>query len=112
MAFWDKNLKQDVIYWGNPVPNGYGSYNYDTPVQLKGRWEDYQENFIDDDGEERRAKGRIFLNQAVDRKGYLALGNADSAPANPSDSYDAFMIHGIKFIPSLKNDKTLYYAIL
>ena len=28
----------DILYWGNPVDDGFGNYTFDDPVELKARW--------------------------------------------------------------------------
>lgn len=33
---------QTAVYWGNPQPDGYGGMIYDTPREIKIRWDDSQ----------------------------------------------------------------------
>lgn len=76
MSYITKNLKQAVVYWGNPTPTGVG-YSYDDAVELNARWEDRQEVFTDVDGKERVSQAIVYVDQDVVVGGYLYLGDLD-----------------------------------
>ena len=33
-----KYIKEDMLYWGTPVEDGYGGKSFTTPIELKSRW--------------------------------------------------------------------------
>ena len=43
MSFLTRRLKQDIVYWGNPTPSGFGGDEFDAYVAIKGRWEGHTE---------------------------------------------------------------------
>ena len=34
---------ETAVYWGNPQNDGYGGFTFDTPVEIKCRWEEKSE---------------------------------------------------------------------
>ena len=50
MSFLTRNLRQDVVYWGTPTPDGMGGNTFATYVQIVGRWEDTNRKFINATG--------------------------------------------------------------
>jgi len=82
-----KNLVQTLVYWGNPVTDGYGQISFDSPVDVIGRYEMKNEIVITHEGEEKVAGGHAILNQDIDVGGYLYLGTLDDSNM-PSDVSD------------------------
>ena len=105
-----RNLKQTIVYWGSPTPDGYGGRTFDTAVELDGRWQDTQELFIDDKGNEIRSQAVVYLSQTVDLGGYLYLGALDDLDSDPDpqDIADAKEIRSVMASSDLKNQYTLY----
>lgn len=69
--------KQTAVYWGTPTPDGTGGYTYDDPVEIRVRWEERQELFIDAAGREVRSSAVVRPLQDLDMNGYLYLGDLD-----------------------------------
>ncbi len=70
---------QTAVYWGNPQNDGYGGATFDSPVQIRVRWEDKQEIFQDAEGREVRSVAVVYPQQDLDLGGFLYLGTlADS----------------------------------
>lgn len=103
MSWITENLLQSIVYWANPVPDGYGGYTYDAPVEIFGRWEESQELFINKEGVEQRSKAKIFLAQDVDEEEYLYLGELIdiASGSSPQDVEGAYEIRAFKKIPNL-----------
>jgi len=89
-----KNLAQTLVYWGNPTSDGFGKIEFDSPVELAGRYEMKNEVVITHDGEERVAGGHAWLNQDTDVGGYLYLGTLTDSNM-PSDVDDPREIEGV-----------------
>jgi len=109
MNYLIKNLKQTVVYWGNPETTGVG-YSYDNAIEINGRWEDRQEIFIDADGRKQLSQAVVYVDQDVDVNGYLYLGEledlGDSSSAmdwsDPQIVSGSYMIRAFKKTPNLK----------
>ena len=80
--------KQTAVYWASPVEDGFGGADFDDPVEIKVRWEQKQELFIDGAGNEVRSQAVIYPGQVLDIGGYLYLGelnDLDSTVMEPED---------------------------
>jgi len=98
-AIGSRQLNQTATYWGNPSSDGWGVDTFDSPVSVSVRWEDKQEMFIDENGQEKISKAVVFLSQDVDVGGWLYLGT--STTSNPKDVSGARKISAFAKIPSL-----------
>ena len=79
---------QPIVYWANPVSDGFTGFEYDDPVQLYGRWEELNEVILGPNGKEMISQARVFLTQEIDEEGRMWLGSLtdlESAP-DPNDS--------------------------
>lgn len=97
MGFLTRNLKQKVTYWATSGRDITGAPAWTTPIALKARWEDLNELFINDQGEEVRSRAVIYLNSDVETSGYLFLGT--SVVADPTTLSDAFPIKAFRKVP-------------
>ena len=79
---------QPIVYWANPVSDGFMGSSYDVPVQIYGRWEELNEVIIGNNGQELISQARVFLTQEVDEDGRLWLGSIDDleSASDPDDS--------------------------
>ncbi len=68
-----KFLKQKAVYWGAPVPNGFGGFTYGAPIEIAVRWTDKQELFLSYTGEQVLSRAKLMLDQDVEVRGMLAL---------------------------------------
>ncbi len=74
LKFIEKVCVQDAIYWGNPTPNGFGNMEFDTPRQVKVRWDEKMQMVLDDLGREIHSKSQIMCPEELDIGGFLMLG--------------------------------------
>jgi len=108
-------LKQTAVYWGNPVMDGYGKYTFDAAVELRVRWEDKQELFIDPQGDEVLSMSIVYVISDVDIGGYLYLGietDLDSNHTDPQIISGAFKIKQFGKLPTLSATQHLRQAWL
>lgn len=106
--------QQTVVYWGTPVSDGSGGRTFATPVELKVRWEDRAEMFVDAQGREKRSRAVCYPGQDVDLGGYLYLGqlaDLSSAP-EPADTATAYEIQGFMKVPDIKGTRFMRTAWL
>lgn len=102
--FIESKCKQPIVYWGNPVNDGYGGFTYDDPVQIYGRWEELNEVIMGSNGKEMISQARVFITQSVDEEGAMWLGSLDdldSAPVPSDSSVCALHIIALSRLPAL-----------
>ena len=82
-AFVTKLMRQTLVYWANPVNDGYGGETFDDPVEVSGRCEYIEEKILTEKGEEAVSKAHVYVDQVVREGEYFYLGeltDLDSAP--------------------------------
>jgi len=98
-AFILRNLRQTLVYWANPVSDGFNGFTYDDPVEIKGRCEFSTELVTDMKGVESLSQARVFLTQEVQEGEYLYLGalvDLDSAPVPNTSEGSMRVLIGVK----------------
>lgn len=70
-----RNLKQTLTYWPSLGSDGFGGFTYGTPTTLNCRWEDKNEMFLNDLGEEEVSKAIVYLDADVNAGDYVAQGD-------------------------------------
>jgi len=81
MINFARNLLQDITYWAPAAgPDEFGLETFGAPKVIKGRWEDRQVAFVDNQGVEQVSEAVVFLDQDVEPEGYLYLG-VSTAPS-------------------------------
>ena len=74
---------QEVVYCGNPRPDGYGGSNFDAPVPGKVRCQEKDQLVMDQKGEEVLSRTELLIGQ-IDAKitpgGYFFLGPLSDLP--------------------------------
>lgn len=113
MGFLARLLKQDGTYWAPHATTPYDEYgdqSWVTPAEIKCRWEDRNEVFLDTKGEQRHSKVWVWSTTSMAVDGYLFLGT--SSTANPETVSGADKILRVEAVPDVKNRMTLYKAWL
>jgi len=98
--------KQKAVYWsltstgfddyGQPIPS--------TPIEIKCRWEDVSEEFLDGNGTVQLSRARVYVDRDVEIGGVLMLGELDSGvdESNPKENDNAWEIRRVEKLPTLK----------
>lgn len=114
LGFIKKNLNQTLVYWGNPSDDGYGGYDFDAPVEIAGRCEHTAVMVVVNEGEEVVNRAFVYLDQEVDKGGYLYLGTLDDAAMGsslqPDTTEGSMRILAFEKIPQLSGSKFVYKA--
>jgi len=111
--FMNRLCVQDAVYWGSPQDDGYGTFTYADPVEIKCRWQENREviSMVGDDRKSREliSNVQVWVLQDVDEEGYLYLGTLDSTDAltsaeeaNPASVDGAYKILKFEKIPELR----------
>lgn len=99
--FPELELNQRCCYWGAPVPDGYGGFNWADPVELVCRWVDRFEAIIGPRGTNIGSRAQVQVTQDVELEGMLLLGTLDDLD---SDVYNDPVGAGASVI--IRFDKT------
>jgi len=86
ISFIDKISAQTATYWANPVSDGYGGWTYDTPVEIKCRWDDVAKIINNDKGEEVISNAEIITNAELQEGELLYLGTLTEVAALADES--------------------------
>ena len=114
----DKCRKQDAVYWppSSERFDEYGRPIVSDPVQLKVRWEDKAEEFIDAQGTKQVSSAKVIVGEDLEIGGLLMLGtlsDVDSSfPEDPKSKFEVKEIRMFEKIPDLKAKRYLRTAIL
>ena len=112
--FITRRCVQPIVYWGNPVSDGYAGHTYDSPVEILGRWEELNEVIMGRDGKEMVSQARVFITQEVDEEGAMWLGSLtalDSDPVPDDSSISALRIIAFSRLPELGSTSMGLYRV-
>jgi len=76
-TFPNRNLNQTAVYWASPMPDGYGGFTWDDPVEIDCRWEGSTKLIKRANGEQIACMAEVQINQDVEENGMLYLGDLD-----------------------------------
>jgi hypothetical protein len=98
-----KFLKQKAVYWGAPVPDGFGGHTYADPIEIPCRWTDKQELFVNYAGDQVLSKAKLMVDQDLVVKGMVALMQLVdlSSTQLPADN-NAFEIRAFQKMPDVR----------
>ena len=75
---FESMMKQNAVYWAvDGTVDGYGLPGYETPVEIKIRWQDSVEIVNTDTGEEQRSRAIVYSGENLKYNDYLYLGDLD-----------------------------------
>ena len=114
LGFISRLLSQTLVYWANPVNDGYGHSTFDDPTEISGRCEYKKELVRNNSGNEVLGKARIFLEQEVSEGEYLYLGSLedsdmDSSP-DPLEVEGAMQVIAFEKMPRLGSSTEFLYV--
>ena len=107
--------KQTAVWWGNPVPDGTGSWTFDAAVEISCRWQDEQKMFTDKEGKLSISQAKVYVDRDMAPGGFLWLGSLNMLPSdhtNPRAIGGAQEIRAWSKLPNLKVTEFLRTATL
>ena len=99
MSYITRNLKATITYWPPGAPDGFGGFSFGASSEVKARWEDRTENFVDDEGQENISRARVYVDTDLSVHGYLF--NGISGSTDPRAVSGAFEVKDFRKIPNL-----------
>ena len=118
MSIINTSRKQTAVWWSREgtSTDTFGVPKTCAPKEIRVRWDDMVEEFIDKMGTRQMSKSQVLVDFLLDFKigDYLFLGTLDKVTdkdvANNNDN--AWEIRELQRIPNLRNTETLVIAIL
>ena len=96
-----RGLNTVITHWAFSASDGRGGSVFATPTEIKGRWEERHELFLNAAGEEIRSKSMVMVNVDVAEGDYLFEGT--SIIADPMTVDDAHQVRAFARIPDIRN---------
>lgn len=93
--------RQECTYWPSTGQDGYGAPTFGTPSLRSCRWENRNEEFVNDEGEKALSRSQVWTYNPMDTGGWVALGNHTATP-NPLGLSNAWRIQRSDEIPDLR----------
>lgn len=114
MSIIKKMRKQDAVYWPLEGRDDFNSPEYGNPVDVVCRWEDVNEAFTDDKGEERQSKAKVYTDIIVEPGGLMMLGTIEELEYfnEPFKNEGVYEIQRFDRLPNLKAKEFLQIAYL
>ena len=115
--FLEKIRKQDAICWERIGMDYNGDEVFNDPIEIKVRWENVEELFVNEQGEEGRSQALVYMGFMPSSGSWLYLGTIAEAtgsgiPSSPVGLQGAFPIKKREAVPDIKNKATLFLAYL
>lgn len=116
-SFIRRHLNQTIVYWGNPVPDGYGGYTFDDPIELECRVEEVTEVIRSTMDEEIISRATVYMDRRLDRGGYVWVGTLDDSEIesamDPRELVDVMVVLANERVPRLTvSDQFMYKSYL
>ena len=114
MRIINRMRKQDAVYWPFVSVNEFGVKAVGSPVAIRCRWEDRNEEFLDANGERQMSMAIVYVDRDAPVGGVLMLGTtADITDAvNIKENAGAFEIRRFDNLPDIKANEFLKTAYL
>lgn len=104
-------LNQKLTYWVITGTDGFGGYTFGTPILVNGRWEEGQQKFISESGEESVSQAIVYLQDDVSVGDWLGEGDL-TATLDPSTISGGFRVRGYSRVANLRNTENLRKAFI
>lgn len=110
----ERVLRQTAVYWGVKRFDANGRPMYNQPIQIKCRWEDTNEQFVDAQGHDQVTKSIVMVDRKLVVQGVLWLGKLQDlqSESEPFKNVGAFDIKKFDNIPDRRAKKFFREAYL
>lgn len=111
MIFYSRSMTQQATYWAPLGNTPSGGVEFAPPRIIACRWEDKAVLFRAANGREMTSRSVVYAPLAVERRGWLYLGDA-MQHANPQDATGAAEVQNVFHSPALKGEQVLAKVML
>lgn len=119
MRILSSSRRQYCVYWHPTGTDDYGNPTYAAPKELRVRWDDRQEVFINNKGEEQISKSKVAFDWREDVKvdGVMWKGHLMDVPTDNLTKpllmgFGANRISAVQRSPTIRADEEYAVAIL
>jgi len=113
MRIINKIRVMDAVYWPRKGFDKFGKPKFDYPQEIKCRWQDTAEEYIDDEGTRQASSAIVFAGFDIKPGDYLKKGKIDMhTPDSPLGEDGAWEVVKFEKLPTLKADNFLRRAYL
>lgn len=109
MSLITRMRRQKAVLWAYVGNNDYGQPTVDAPIEIKCRFEDVQEEFIDMVGAKVISDAKIYLDREVALHSVIWVGRLLDLPVDPTNLLE---VRKYSALPNLRNTETLRMAML
>lgn len=78
----------DITIWRSNGVDRYGQPMYKEPLNVRGRWEDAERLYINEQGREVRGRSTVYLQEDLAKSGDYMLFGKSEATTPPVDAYE------------------------
>jgi len=106
--------RQNAVYWPFDSVDQFGKKAVGSPVQIKVRWEDVSEEFLDSNGEIQISRSKVYVDRDMEVGGILMLGTTVDItdPIDVKENDGAWEIRKFEKLPTLRATEFLRTAYL
>ena len=98
---------QTAVYWGAPIPDGFGQKTFTNPVEISCRWDDITELIMNRHGVEIASQAQLIVTTDINVEGYLYLGTLasleDAEQLDPKLVATAYPVQKFEKSPEFKS---------
>lgn len=107
-------LNQVAVYWDSAGSDDMGRPAYAAPVEIKCRWEDTNDEFVDKEGRTQVSKAMVYVDRDLDLHGVLRLGPLSEVTdqTHPFNNDNAWEIRAVNKLPNRRAKKFLRWVYL
>ena len=102
-------LKQTAVYWPPLGTSNSGQRTYDTPQEIKCRWENEAVQFLDANGEEATSQSVVDVKVDLVIGGVLLLGNVEDNVVDGTAPLQHTGAHEIRQFSKVPNTRATRY---
>lgn len=107
MSAYTRHMTETATYWGKPTDDGLGNFTFPSPSTITVRWQQKNELFRDANANEVISTAVVYVPQALEIEGWLALGD-ETGESDPQSVSGAHEIRQVGFSDDLRGNKRLH----
>lgn len=114
MRVAEKFMKQFAVYWEHHGNDDSGQPLFDPPIEIKCRWDDVHEVFLDLNGNDQVTNAKVMVDRDVVVQGQLWLGRLQDLTSQsvPIENQGAYAIRRFEKTVDKKGKKFVRMALL
>lgn len=109
MTPYTRNMNQQATYWATNTPDGFGGFNFASPVLISCRWQDKDTLVRNSEGDEVVANSVVYVDRQLAQEGWLCVGDLTASLSPVAGSNE---IIALQSSPSLDGTTVLYKVFL